>query len=69
MTTTDRRQARHANRQAAHHTEIWVIGTAAETTSLLLAMRATGRLVSASPPHPVGSGDPRYRLYLRLRNT
>jgi hypothetical protein len=69
MTTTDRTQARHANRQAAYYTEIWVIGTADETTSLLRAMRATGRLVSASPPQQVGSGDPRYRLYLRLRNT
>ena len=69
MTTTDRKQARHDNQRMAHFTEIWVIGTPEETTALVRAMRATGRLVCASAPSLAGPDDPRHRRYLRLRNT
>jgi hypothetical protein len=63
MTTNTRRDTRR-NTQL---TEIWVLGTAEETTALLQAMRASGRFHSASPLESAGPGDPRYRLYIRLR--
>ena len=48
MTTTDRAHARDSNQQAAHYTELWIIGTPAEVTHLYQTLRRSGRLVYAS---------------------
>ena len=69
MTTRERAYARHANRQAAQYTELWIIGTAAEVTHLYQTLRRSGQLVYASAPTLAGPDDPRHRRYLRLRNT
>jgi hypothetical protein len=68
MTTRERAYARHTNRQAAHYTEVWIVGTPDETTALVNAMRHCGRLVYASAPSFAGPDDHRHRRYLKLRH-
>ncbi|MCM0674676.1 hypothetical protein NCC78_08240 [Micromonospora phytophila] len=68
MSTRERASARANNQRAAHYTELWIVGSPQDIAALLHIASASGRLVFASAPTPMGGDDTRHRRYLRLRN-
>lgn len=50
----------------ARYIDRTVVGTPVEVTNVLAAARATGRLVSATAPRPMPTGDPRVAVTVRV---
>ncbi len=69
MTTRERAYARANNQRAAQFVELWIIAQPHEIAAMMQVASASGRLVFASAPTPMGGDDTRHRRYLRLRTT
>ena len=67
MTTRERTYTRANQQRAAQYAEIWIVAQPAEIAAMVQVASASGRLVYASAPTPMGGDDTRHRRYLRLR--
>ncbi|MGY0004121.1 hypothetical protein GKC29_05645 [Micromonospora sp. WMMC415] len=67
MTTRERAYAKANNQKAAQYVELWIVAVPSEIAAMVQVASASGRLVYASAPTPMGGDDTRHRRYLRLR--